>query len=165
MVFILYIMFRKTESVNTYIREKEVVVFVSYRNVDFTKRISSDEIQYTVSFRNFSKSLYQMTHKSLEFKLPVMSYNDNIKSVESFEFDNNEYCDRIIYTKTINRKNTSEYLEDFDLMGIFLLMKDFRKKFIKFVRQEIKNKRFDFNDALNTFLNIEGYNHIIKNFK
>ena len=44
-------------------------------------------------------------------------------------------------------------------------IKNFRKKFIKFVQKEVKNKNFDFNNALNIFLNIEGYNHIIKNFK
>ena len=39
MVFILYIMFRKAQSVNTYVHEEEVAVCVSYRNVDFAKKI------------------------------------------------------------------------------------------------------------------------------
>jgi hypothetical protein len=80
------------------------------------------------------------------------------------EYSNTEYGDIITYHQSVNRDSLDK-LEDFDLMEIFIQIKNFRKKFIKFVQKEVKNKNFDFNNALNIFLNIEGYNHIIKNFK
>ena len=163
MVFILYIMFRNPISTNTAISKDQVIVTVSYHNVDMTKNVTSDKISYTICFKNFSKSMYQLSRENLDFNFPLVE-NVRLMKVVRLEYSNTEYADIITYHQSVNR-DSPDKLEDFDLMEIFIQIKNFRKKFIKFVQKEVKNKNFDFNNALNTFLNIEGYNHIIKNFK